>query len=252
MRSMAIIGWILLQLALAAPASAQQAKAPEAKGITAYEEMMEILPNGSARLTTKLVVSGLDGDEIDLPLNVDKPENFTANAEGVSVTAAAGKTGDAKVVKLRFTPRPAKETRVTVAYDAKEFFDWKKARSPRGIYNLSYTFTNATSRNIGKYSFKMLLPPGFVIDGVASSTPKLTGEEVEPPYNFATENDRVLLTLRSKSVAPGKNAAIAFGFEKEERNPKPVIALGFLIAALALYLKRDALTHADFTREAAR
>lgn len=246
MRAIALSGWILLQLALAAPAWPQ-----EAKGITAYDEAMEIFPNGSARMTTRLVVSGLDADEIDLPLNVAKPENFTAEGDGVKVTASAGKTGDVKVVKLRFARRPTDATRVTVAYDAKEFFDWRKARSPRGVYNLSYTFTNATSRNIGKYTFKMLLPTGFVIDGVASSTPKATGEEVEPPYDFMREKDRVVLTLRSKSVQPGKNAAIAFGFEREERNPKPVMALGFLIAALALYLKRDVLTRADFSREAA-
>lgn len=246
MKTIALAGSILLQLALVAPAWPQ-----ETKGITAYDENFQLMPDGSARVTTRVRVSGLDAEEIDLPVNVAKPENFTAAADGVKVAASVGKTGDVKVIKLIFATRPIKETEITVTYEAKDFFDWKKARSARGIYNLSYNFTNATSRNIGKYSFKILLPPEYVMNGVSSSTPRMTGEEVEPPYDFVTEGDHLVLTLRSKSVQPGKNAAIAFGFERGERNPKPAIAVGFLIAALALYLKRDSLTRADFKREAA-
>ncbi len=245
MKTIALAGLILFQVMLIAPAWPQ-----ETKGITAYEETFQVLPDGSARVTTRLRVSGLDAEEAELPLNVAKPENFAATADDTKVAASAGKTGDVKVVKLIFASKPIKETAITVTYDAKDFFDWKKAGSARGVYNLSYNFTNATSRNIGKYTLKILLPPEYVMNGVSSSTPRMTGEEVEPPYDFFTDGDHVVLTLRSKAVQPGRNAAIAFGFQKRRQNAKPAIAVGFLIAALALYLKRDSLTRADFKREA--
>ena len=138
-----------------------------------------------------------------------------------------------------------------VTFTAREFIDWKKARSPRGIYGLSYTFTNNVMANIGQYRLKVLLPESYEMNGVTSSTPRMTGEEIQPPYEFASESKRTVVTLRSKSVGPGKTAAIAFGFVKAGRNPLPFLIFGLLIAAAALWFKRDVLTRADYARETA-
>ena len=239
------VHFLAIFLSLAAwPAAAQ-----DAKGITAYQELVDLAPDGSAKVTLNVTLSGWDSDKIELPLNFAKAEDFEVAAGGRKVKATAGKTGDVKVIKLQFDGKPAAEEKFAVTFTAREFFDWAKAKTPRGTFRFSYTFTNATANNITGYKLKILLPPGYNIAGITSSTPRATGEEIEAPYDFATENGRVALNLRSKSVASGKFAAIAFGFEKEERHTLPVILIGLLIAALALYLKRDVLTRPDFVRE---
>ena len=241
----------LRSLAIFLALIAWPAAAQDAKGITAYQELIDLAPDGSAKIRLDVTLSGWDSDKIELPLNFAKPEDFEVTADGRKAKAVAGKTGDVKVIKLQFDGKPAAQEKLSVTFTAKEFFDWAKAKTPRGVFRFSYTFTNATANNIAGYKVKILLPPGYNIAGITSSTPRATGEEVEAPYDFATENGRVALNLRSKSVASAKNAAIAFGFEKEERHTAPVILIGLLIAALALYLKRDVLTRPDFGRESA-
>ncbi len=110
-------------------------------------------------------------------------------------------------------------------------------------------FTNTTSATINNYALKVLVPSGFDMRGVTSSTPRATGEEVVPPYDFATEDGRLVVNLRSRTVPPGRTAGIAFGFEPRERNPWPAVAIGLAIVLLGLYLKRDVLTRADYVRE---
>ncbi len=241
-----VLGIALLFSLLALPASAQGTK-----GVTAYQEIVDLAPDGSAQVTTNLTLVNWDADKLDLPLNVSKPDAVVAEAKDVKVTAAAGKTGDVNVIKVQFEGKPPAEVKLKLSYRVKEFFNWDKAKTPRGIYNFAYTFTNATATNIGGYALKVLLPPGYTMNGVGSSTPKATGEEVEPPYNFVTEGDRLAVNLRSPSVGAGKNAAIAFGIQQSARNPLPLVALGAVIAALALYMKRDVLTRPDFVKETA-
>ncbi len=232
-------------LAWAAPA----APAQEAKGIAAYQEIVDLATDGSAKVTTNLTVANWDADGMDLPLNFSKPEGLAVEAKDIQVTAMTGKTGDVRVIKLQFNGKPPAEAKFRITFTARDFFNWKKAQSPRGICSFSYTFINATSTNIGRYAFQVSLPPAYNMNGVTSSTPRATGEEIEPPYDFATENHRLAVNLRSKLVAPGKNAAIAFLFQKDDRKPLPVIVIGIAIAAVALYLKRDVLSKTDFVRE---
>jgi len=241
-----IIGILLPLILIALPAAAQ-----DAKGITAYRETIEIAADGSAAVSVDVTLSGWATDRIELPLNFAKVENFAVTAEGVKAAATASKTGDVRVIKVQFEGNPPAKLKLRVTFTAKDFFDWKKAKNPRGVYGFSYTFTNTTTANIADYSFKLLLPPGFEMNGVTSSTPRATGEEVEPPYDFVNEGGRTVVNLRSKSVGPGKAAAIAFGFAPEERRLWPAILIGLLVAALGLYLKRDVLTRSDYARESA-
>jgi hypothetical protein len=223
--------------------------AQEAKGITTYQEVIDLMPDGSANVTLNVTLADSGLDRIDLPLNYSKPEHFAVDAKELKATAAAGKTGDVKVIKLQFDRKTASAIKVQITFTAREFFDWKKARGTHGVYKLSYTFTNATSTDINRYALQVLLPAGYQLAGITSSTPRATGEDIEPPYDFRSESGRTALNLRSKSIAPGKSAAIAFGFEKDDRNPPLVIALGIIIAVIALYLKRDVLTNPNFVKE---
>jgi hypothetical protein len=229
--------------------AAMPVEAQEAKGITAYQEIVDLAQDGSALVTTNITLTGWDSDKLELPLNFASAENIVVEGNNFKATATAGKTGDVKVIKLQFDAKPPADTKVKITYTAKGFLDFAKAKTPRGIYNLSYTFTNATSTNIGKYDLKILLPTGYSMNGVGSSTPKATGEEVVPPYDFSNENNRLAANLHSPTVASGKNAAIAFGFQKDSGNPLLVVIVGIIIVAASLYLKRDVLTRPDFVKE---
>ncbi len=198
-----------------------------------------------------MTLAGWQEQRIDLPLNVANPDNLTVEAAGLSARAAVARNGDVRVIRVEFDRVPPGVKQLRIRLTAKGLLNWERARSSRGTYSLSYTFANATSATIGDYAFKLLLPAGYTIRSITSSTPRATGEEVEPPYGFATEDGRVALSLRAKPVAPGKFAAIAFGFESTGRNPLPAVIIGLLVALAGLYLKRDVLSSESFERKIA-
>jgi hypothetical protein len=183
------------------------------------------------------------------------PLNFT-NAKDVSLDPpAAGsarviKAGDVDLLQVKLAQSPAAAAKLKIALTAERFFDWTKAKTRRGTYAFSYTFSNTSNTSIGNYALRVLLPTGFSMTGVTSSTPRATGEEVEPPYDFASEDGRLSVNLRAKTVPPGRTAAIAFAFQPSGRNPLPPIVIGAIIIGLALYLKRDVLTRTDYSRAA--
>jgi hypothetical protein len=226
------------------------AAAQGAKGITTYKELVDVAGDGSAKVTLTVTAAEWP-DTIELPLDVPGAKNVSAEAVGAGVAAEPVKVGDVNRIKVHFDRPPTADTPLTITYAADKFIDWAKAKPKRGIYTLSRTFTNATTADIKNYEMHILLPPGFTMNGVTSSTPRAKGSDVVPPYDFGTEDGRLAVTLRSKSVPAGGTAAIAFGFAHNGRNPWPIILVGLAIALLGLYVKRDVLTRPDYVREVA-
>jgi hypothetical protein len=246
----AIVGTVgLLVLCLCVPAAMAGEAKSEPTGITALQESIEMGADGSAKVAVRLTLANWEANQIDLPVNVAKPEAPTAEATDVKVAAQLVKNGDIRLLRLLFDGRPPARTQLLVRFTTKEFLVWDKARRPRGEYAAAYTFTNTVPTTIGRYMLKLLLPEGYGISQVTSSTPRMTGEELEPPYDYPTEGGRVVVNLRSKLVAPGRTAAIAFTLHREGGSPLPVILAGLVVAGLALWFKRDVLTRADYARE---
>lgn len=241
---------VALMLALSCTIALAQDKAQEKKGITSYRETIDLQADGSASVTIDLSLAGWAANSLDLPLSFAKPDNISASGDGVRAAALA-RNGDVRVIRVQFENQPPSAANVKIRFAARDFLDWKKARSARGTYALAYTFTNTATAQIGDYRLKLLLPEGYEMNGITSSTPRMTGEEVTPPYDFSFEGKRTVVNLRGKAVAPGRNAAIAFGFVPAERDPLPFILAGLLIAGVALWIKRDVLTREDYVREAA-
>lgn len=233
-----------LLVGLASPAVAQ-------KGILDYRETVDIAANGSARVSIEANVAGLTGDTLELPLNFPNTRDVAMESPGGAASVRATRVGDTSLITVKFSQPPTAKTNLRIGLTTDKFFDWARAKSKRGVYGFSYTFTNTTTVTINNYALKVLTPAGFDMTGVTSSTPRATGEEVVPPYDFATEDGRLVVNLRSRTVPPGRTAAIAFGFEPRENNPLPAIVIGVIIALLGLYLKRDVLTRPDYVREVA-
>jgi hypothetical protein len=241
------LSWLMLVLALAASPGAAQ----ESRGIARYRETIDLAGDGSAAVAIDVTLAGWLQDYVDLPLNVAKPDALAVEAAERSPTATVVRNGDVRLIRVGFDRRPAPMQALRVTFTAAGFLDWDRARSPRGVYALAYTFANTTPTTVGDYALRVLLPAGYVVAGVTGSTPRATGEEIDPPYGFATRDGRTALDLRAKSVAPGRFAAISFGFEPEQRSPLAVVAICLLVGLVGLYLKRDALTRASFERKTA-
>jgi len=258
MRRHIVSSIVLALVALAAaPAFAQEAakdaakteaKAPP-KGVTSWKETLELAEDGSAKVALDLVLSNWESDSIDLPLSYAKAEGVEVVSTDVAATAQAGKAGDMRVLKLKFDKKPPAQAKLGVTFAAKGFLDMKKARSPRGFYALNYTFANLSTANVGTYSLKVVLPAGYKMTQVLSSTPKATGNEVTPPFDFGDEGGRTVVNLRSPSVAVGKNAAISFNFQPAGKQALALVAAAIVIAAVAMYAKRDVLTREDYVPE---
>lgn len=227
-------------------AMAVTAAAQTVPGFATYRETVDLATDGSAAVTIEVTLVAWPRQEIDLPLGAAAAEGFTAQAGAAPAHAAAVRVGDVRFVRVILDEPPAASQALRVTYAVKRFLDWEKSRSPRGIHALSYTFTNLTTTTIADYGLRIVLPAGYAVNGITSSTPRATGEEVEPPYGFATRDGRVVLSLRAKPVAPGRVAAVAFGFVAARRDPVPVLVIAVLVALAGLYLKRDVLTRATF------
>jgi hypothetical protein len=240
-----VAGAVMLGLLSTAPSLGQGAG-----GISSYLESVDVANDGSAKVAVDATVTGGTSDTIVLPLNFAGAKNFAAEADGIGIASVgAAKTGDISLVTVRLARVSTGKMQLKVTFTADRVVDWSRPRLPRGVYSLAYTFTNTSSSNIGDYELRMLLPRGYDMNSIISSTPRATGEEVVPPCVFATEDGRLVVTLRSKSVDAGKVAAITFGVRARGGSPVPAIVIGLLIAALGLYLKRDVLTREDFVRE---
>lgn len=252
MRRTAFVTCLLVAAAIAAaPVFAQEApkdsaKKADPKGVTSWKETLELAADGSAKVVLDLSLSNWDGDAIDLPLSYAKPEGIAVASPDVQATAQAGKSGDMRVLKLKFDKKPPATAKLSVSFAMKDFLDMKKALSPRGFYAFNYTFTNLSQANVGAYSLKVLLPEGFKMTQVLSSTPKATGNEVTPPYDFSADDGRTMVNLRAPSVAVGKNAAISFNFQPVRKGGFVMIAVCIVLAAIAMYAKRDVLTREDY------
>jgi hypothetical protein len=241
---------VLAVLAAAPPASAQPAQ-PAPAGITTYRETIDLAADGSATVTADIALAGLAASELELPLNVAAADRIAVTADGLAAAAAAVRVGDVRLLRVTFERPPAASQKLRITYAVKNFLDWARSRSPRGIRTLSYTFANLTTHSVADYAVTIVLPPGHLVSGVTSSTPRASGEEIEPPYGFATREGRVEMKLRAKPVAPGKFAAIAFGFVPAERSPLPVLVIAGLLIAAGFYLKHDVLTRECFEAKAA-
>lgn len=65
---------------------------------------------------------------------------------------------------------------------------------------------------------------------------------------MTAENNTTAVSC-SESVAAGKNAAIAFGFEVDALNPAPQLAIGAFSAVLSLGLERGVPTDPNCIKE---
>ena len=240
--ALTIVVTALLAALAASPVAAQ-------KGIADFREVIDIATGGSAKVSITAVIAGLGSDTLELPLNVPNARDLAVESPSGGASARITRVGDTSLIAVKFSQPPTAKTELRLTFTADKFFDWARAKSKRGIYGFSYTFTNTTTATINNYALKVLVPPGFDMTGVTSSTPRATGEEVVPPYDFATEDGRLVVNLRSRTVPPGRTAAIAFNFKPRDRNPLPAIAIGVIIALFGLYLKRDVLTRADYVRD---
>ncbi len=240
-----VVGSVAAQGA-STPAKTEQK--PAQKGVKSWKEILSLAADGSATVTSDITLVNWDSDTMDLPLAYGKPEGITVSCPDLIVTAQAGKTGDAKVLKLKFDKKPAAEEKLTLTFTVKGFLDWDKAKSPQGFYTFSYTTTNLSQTSIGAFSLKILLPPNYKMTQVLSSTPKAKNDDVEPPYDFSKEGDRLVVNLRAPSLAMGKTAAISFNFQPSN-SAIAYIIVSIIIAAIALYVKRDVLTKTDYKRE---
>ena len=203
--------------------AAWPAAAQDAKGITVYQELVDLAPDGSAKVTLNVTLSGWDSDKIEPPLNFAKAEDFEVAAGGRKVKATAGKTGDVKVIKLQFDGKPAAEEKFTVTFTAREFFDWAKAKTPRGDVPV-FIYLHQCDGEQYLTATKSKHRAARLSRALPAQSPRATVEESSAGDDFA----RLALNLRS-NAASGEFVATAFGFEKE-RHTRPVILIGPLIA----------------------
>ena len=230
----------LLALLLIPPAAG-------AAGLADYRETLTLAPDGSAAVHLSATLSDATGADVALPFGHASARALAATANGVAVPAELVHQGALTRLVLHLPQPPAGSVALAASFTAEKFLDWQKARSPRGGIAIGYAFLDTSPLRIADFQARLVLPEGYIMNGITRSLPAATGEEVVPPYTFATEAGRLTVDLRAPSLAPGQGASIAFGVRPAGRAAWPAVAGALAVALAGLWVKWRAAPSARAT-----
>jgi hypothetical protein len=223
-----VVGSVAAQGA-STPAKTEQK--PAQKGVKSWKEILSLAADGSATVTSDITLVNWDSDTMDLPLAYGKPEGITVSCPDLIVTAQAGKTGDAKVLKLKFDKKPAAEEKLTLTSRSRDF--WIGTRPSRRKASIPFPIQRRISHRLDRRLLAQDSPsPQLQDDSGSLVYSQAKNDDVEPPYDFSKEGDRLVVNLRAPSLAMGKTRAISFNFQPSNS------AIAYIIVSIISRLSR--------------
>jgi hypothetical protein len=129
---------------------------------------------------------------------------------------------------------PPEKEPIRLTFTVPGFFDWKKEKvSDFGNRTLEYRFKNNLPTRVQDYSMELLLPPGYAVNTVDDSSPKLTSKTPVPPYKIVRSGDQYGIALKASKLGVGDSSFVKIRFKD---GGKSTALLVLALAACALYL----------------
>lgn len=208
--------------------------------ISKLRHSLDISTAGSAVLTMHCVFAEQPKDWLLLPCNFGI-DTATVQLQGSTLRPTVLDTNGVRYIII-LPAYVSAGNAVTITAEVPGYLDLAKATSAEyGHIPVKQKFVNNIPNRVANYMLSIILPEGFVVNGVDESLPKMQPNNPDIPFFIENIGGRHTVKLVAKDLKPGDNAMISFTARQEQ---KSMLFLALLILASLAYLYwfRDTLT----------
>jgi hypothetical protein len=197
-----------------------------------YAETVRLGEDGSAGIGIRFVLSGgTTGDTLLLPYAASAwPESLRCSAP-VDTLLPRKRNGHFQgLLVLKGTVAPGDTLAIDFTLRSYAPFGIP-SEADFGNYVIEYRVVHALADPIDRFVLTMILPPGFVVNNVRSTSPAQKANSPNSPYLLTMEEGRHSVVLTAAPVEQGD--AVALGLEVKRRNNSPIFIGGLVVLAVA-------------------
>ena len=219
-----------------------------------YSETIQVGPEGNAEVEIQFVLGRGGVEGLLLPFGFEGATDFTVisgpavfgeDAQGLPAPTvlALGR----RMLNLEARPGSAAGDTVRIGAFVPGWFSAEDSARPYREYGLGRRFTNTSSYVLKDMRLRLILPQGFLVQGVDFAIPAYEPKQnPNPPYTIERVGGRIAMTQQAESLAPAGVVELSFGMRSEKRGRFPLY-LGLILASLHLFFYRDLLKPQETT-----
>lgn len=204
--------------------------------LAGYKEKIIIHNNGSARVETSIVLTGVTDKMLLIPLNYLWVEKIQAQIQetGEIIPAAIAEIDGMDYLKVEL-PAAFVHHRgdgiLRIVFHDPAYLLWKDAGlHEHGLYRWKSEFHNTSPFTIDAYEMEVVLPEGFAVHQIQKSAPAVRKNTPEPPYAFYQDQEGDHIRIHARGINLGKECFIEYTFAGKKRS------YGLLIGGIAAIL----------------
>jgi len=229
--------WIIFLLhAVALPA---QTLSPARVHPDYYLETVALVNDGSADIEVRFGTShGAAGDTLLLPFAFTTfPDSVTRSAKIYNVFEL-NQFGRRSVLVVLDSAVTQNDTLEFSFHLPEVSALGKPSAKDFGNYEISYSLVHTAAVPIERFTTTIILPAGFVINKILSSTPERPANAAVSPYVLEMIDGRHCVTLTDSTVLQGDRLSLLFQAKSEKKSVLLIIALA-VVAGVYLIVFRD-------------
>jgi hypothetical protein len=225
-----------LVLLLMQPAASMENAGDGESHIAKYAESIRINQDGTADITTKIILGTCAKEFLYLPYNWTSVEKLQAKIGegGESMPAEVRRSEGIDYICVTVGGKKTGDEPIVVTFRDPAYLSWKEAGpGSSGIYRHKSAFRNTTTLFIDEYAMEVILPPGFLIHSYGKSVPEYSQKDPMPPYSSKNLPDGSHIYIDAKKLSVGSRCMLEYAFVRKAFSS---FLFGACIIAMALFM----------------
>jgi hypothetical protein len=200
----------------------------EAMEIASLEEKIILESTGAARVETSVKFAKAEAGTLLIPSSFKSVDGL--KVEGATGASAALTEKDGvRVFAVTLSEAPKEKQEIKLSFTVPDFYDWKKEKvKDFGNRGLQYRFLNTLPNKVQSYAMELVLPPGFIVNTVEESQPKLTSKTPVPPYKIVRKDNQYGIALKASKLGVGDYSMVRIRFKDGGKS------MAFVLVALVI------------------
>jgi hypothetical protein len=201
--------------------------------IASLSEKIEMDATGAAKVKIAARLAKAEPGTLLIPTSFKAVEGLKIDGLAGASVALTEKDG-VRSFAITTPVAPSEKEPVMVSFSVPGFYDWKKEKvADFGNRGLEYRFLNTLPTRVQSYSMQLMLPPGYVVNTVEDSLPKLTSKSPSPPYQIVRSGDQYGISIKSSKLGVGDYCMVRIRF-KDGSKSTAFLMSGLLLAGVYL------------------
>ena len=205
--------------------------------LSRYDETVVLAADGSAAIRLSLTFADRTGSAVLIPVRHAVLMNLNAPGMTKGSVRQVENKGN-YFVALDFAGTGANPVAIEISFQVQNYFENKGAPSPFGNKELGYRFVNVSFERIEKLSARLVLPDGFVINGIGNFSPKPKKSGMALPYTISRQDGKDVAGIAVDNVKLGDEITLHCTF-KSTKKSLPLLLVLIALAAAYLFFFRD-------------